>query len=201
MAKDERLWMRFPIDMHRDPKVMRLDDKAFRTFFEMNGEARLEGNDGVFTIEDAEFLWDVRHLETLCVSHPIHPLLHRSEGTYTIVGFDKINRDARYLYVVEWPIGIVKVGIASGSRRWLRFSALGASVVSVREVPASDIRAVEKRVHDLLAAEFPAAFSTAAEASPWLGTNGTGWTECYFVTGADADKVIEGVLSGLVQGR
>ena len=87
MAKDERLWMRFPIDMHRDPKVSRLTDKEFRTFFEMNGEARLEGNDGAFTIEDAEFRWAADVLDALVRSHPTEPLVVKTADSYVLRRF------------------------------------------------------------------------------------------------------------------
>lgn len=84
MAKDERLWMRFPIDMHRDMKVARLSDEAFRVFFAMNGEARLEQNDGVFDKEDAEFRWPATILAELAASHPTEPLVIATADTYTL---------------------------------------------------------------------------------------------------------------------
>lgn len=86
-GKDQRMWMRFPIDMHRDPKVTRLSDAAFRVFFEMNGEARLEGNDGVFAVEDAEFRWPPEHLEALVKSHPREPLVVRDGDSYVLRRF------------------------------------------------------------------------------------------------------------------
>lgn len=89
MAKDERLWMRFPIDMHRDPKVTRLSDKAFRVFFEMNGEARLEQNDGAFTKDDAEFRWPATILAELVGSHPTEPLVVVSGDWYRLRRFAK----------------------------------------------------------------------------------------------------------------
>lgn len=82
--KDERLWMRFPIDMHRDEKVKRLDPAVRWTFIEMNGEARLERNDGIFTVADAEFRWPKSHLDALCASHPEAPLVLRGESHYII---------------------------------------------------------------------------------------------------------------------
>ncbi|MGK0740470.1 hypothetical protein ACSHWG_01075 [Leucobacter sp. Z1108] len=76
--------MRFPIDMHRDVKVQRLTDSQFRTFFEMNGEARLERNDGVFDKDDAEFRWSLDDLEGLCRSHPTSPLVVFEDERYRI---------------------------------------------------------------------------------------------------------------------
>lgn len=89
MAKDERLWMRFPIDMHRDMKVTRLPVEVRWTFFEMNGEARLERNDGVFSHEDAEFRWPVEHLTALVASHPTEPLVVKTPDAYVLRRYAK----------------------------------------------------------------------------------------------------------------
>jgi len=84
MPKDPRLYMTFPIDMHRHPKVSRLPVAVRWTFFEMNGEARLADNDGVFTEAEAEYLFPVKHLQALVSSHPERPLVVREAGTYSI---------------------------------------------------------------------------------------------------------------------
>jgi hypothetical protein len=72
MPRDKRLFMTLPIDMHRHPKMLRLPPEVRWTFVEMNGEARLAGNDGVFAAEDAEFMW---------------PREHRQDDTYVIREF------------------------------------------------------------------------------------------------------------------
>jgi hypothetical protein len=87
MPKDPRLYMTFPIDAHRHPKLMRLDVAVRWTFFEMNGEARIADNDGVFDATEAEFLWPVEHLAALVASHPTRPLVVRSGDTYVIREF------------------------------------------------------------------------------------------------------------------
>lgn len=90
MAKDRRLWMTFPIDFHRHPKIMRLPVNVRWTFVEMNGEARIADNDGVFDAEDAEFHWPAEHLQALMESHPTRPLVIRNaEGQYVIREYAK----------------------------------------------------------------------------------------------------------------
>lgn len=84
MPKDQRLYMTFPNDFHRHPKLVRLPVEVRWTFVEMNGEARIADNDGVFTAEDAEFMWPVEHLNALVGSHPTRPLLVHSGDTYVI---------------------------------------------------------------------------------------------------------------------
>jgi hypothetical protein len=84
MAKDERLWMRFPIDMHRHPLFLKLDPEVRWTFVEMNGEARIARNDGIFQEADAEFMWPVEHLTALVKSHPRRALVLHKDGCYII---------------------------------------------------------------------------------------------------------------------
>lgn len=87
MPKDPRLYMTFPIDAHRHPKLMRLDVAVRWTFFEMNGEARIADNDGVFDATEAEFLWPAEHLAALVASHPTRPLVLREGDSYIIREF------------------------------------------------------------------------------------------------------------------
>jgi hypothetical protein len=87
--KDERLYMTFPIDMHRHPKLTRLSVAAKWAFVEMNGEARIADNDGVFTVEEAEFLWPVEVLDELVRSHPTRPLVQRDGDRYVLREFAK----------------------------------------------------------------------------------------------------------------
>lgn len=87
--KDERLFMTFPNDMHRHPKLTRISVAARWAFIEMNGEARLHNNDGVFSAEDAEFMWSPDLLAELVGSHPSKPLVQRVDDTYVIREFAK----------------------------------------------------------------------------------------------------------------
>jgi hypothetical protein len=84
MPRDKRLYMTFPIDFHRHPKLLRLPVEVRWTFVEMNGEARIADNDGVFEADEAEFMWPVDHLAALCASHPSRPLVVRAGSTYVI---------------------------------------------------------------------------------------------------------------------
>jgi len=86
MPRDRRLYMTFPNDIHRHPKVARLSVEARWAFVEMNGEARLADNDGLFTAEDALYYWSAELLAELCASHPTRPLVvHDGEAnTYLI---------------------------------------------------------------------------------------------------------------------
>jgi hypothetical protein len=87
--KDERLYMTFPIDMPRHPKLTRLSVAAKWAFVEMNGEARIADNDGVFTVEEAEFMWPVEVLDELVGSHPTRPLVERDGDRYVLREFAK----------------------------------------------------------------------------------------------------------------
>lgn len=86
MPRDQRLYMTFPNDFHRHPKLQKLPVEVRWTFVEMNGEARLADNDGRFPAEDAEFMWPREHLDALVASHPTRPLVVREEngGDYVI---------------------------------------------------------------------------------------------------------------------
>jgi hypothetical protein len=85
MPRDQRLYMTFPNDIHRHPKLVRLSVEARWAFIEMNGEARLSDNDGVFTADEALFHWSEAILTELCGSHPTRPLVARDgDGGYRI---------------------------------------------------------------------------------------------------------------------
>lgn len=89
MAKDERLYMTFPNDIHRHPKLSRISVDARWAFVEMNGEARINDNDGVFSVDDAEFMWAPEVLAELVGSHPSKPLVQRVGDTYVIREYAK----------------------------------------------------------------------------------------------------------------
>ena len=83
MPRDQRLYMTFPNDIHRHPKLVRLSVEARWAFIEMNGEARLADNDGLFTAEDALYYWSAELLAELCRSHPTRPLVVHDEAANT----------------------------------------------------------------------------------------------------------------------
>ncbi|MFF7293177.1 hypothetical protein ACFY9N_11665 [Microbacterium sp. NPDC008134] len=89
MAKDERLYMTFPNDFHRHPKLRNQPAEVKWAFVEMNGEARIADNDGRFSAEDAEFLWPAEILDALIGSHPTRPLVLRDGTDYVIREYSK----------------------------------------------------------------------------------------------------------------
>lgn len=100
MPRDKRLYMTFPIDFHRHPKLARLPVDVRWAFVEMNGEARIADNDGMFEAEEAEFLWGRDVLDQLVGSHPSRPLVERVNGGYQIREFaehqqTRADREAR----------------------------------------------------------------------------------------------------------
>lgn len=89
MPRDKRLYMTFPIDIHRHPKLARCSPAAKWTFVEMNGEARIAENDGIFSRAEAEFMWPIEHLDELINSHPTRPLVERSRWKYKIRDYEE----------------------------------------------------------------------------------------------------------------
>lgn len=84
MPRDARLYITLPLDIHRHPKLRDQPAEVKWAFVEMNLEARLADNDGVFSIEDAEFLWPVEILEALVGTHPSRPVVVRTSDSYVL---------------------------------------------------------------------------------------------------------------------
>lgn len=98
MPRDNRLYMTFPIDFWRHPKVARLSDAAFRAFVESNGHSRILESDGRLEADDAEFMWKKDVLEELVNSHPSRPLMVMDGSDYVLRDyaehqFTKADRD------------------------------------------------------------------------------------------------------------
>lgn len=87
--KDSRLYMTFPLDFPGHQKIRRLPVEARWAFVEMNAEARIADNDGIFSAEDAEFLWTRDVLDALVGSHPSRPLVERRGEVYVIREYAK----------------------------------------------------------------------------------------------------------------
>lgn len=116
MPRDKRLWMTFPIDMHRHPKITRLPVTARWAFFEMNGEARMQDNDGIFPAVEAEHEWGKKILDQLVSSHPTRPLVTREGDEYRIRDYaehqqTKADRD-------ELTEKRAEAGKAGAAKRW-----------------------------------------------------------------------------------
>lgn len=89
MPRDQRLYITLPLDIHRHPKLRDKSPAVKWCFVEMNIEARIADNDGVFSIEDAEFLWPRELLDELVRTHPSRPVVLRTEDSYVIREYPK----------------------------------------------------------------------------------------------------------------
>lgn len=89
MPRDSRLYMTFPIDFHRHPKVRALSDAAFRALVESNGESRIAETDGRLEASEAEWLWAKEVLDELVQSHPSRPLMFRDGDAYVIRSYSE----------------------------------------------------------------------------------------------------------------
>lgn len=143
MPKDKRLYMTFPIDVHRHPKIMRLSVEARWCFVELNGEARLADNDGVFDAAEAEYLWPADLLAQLCDSHPTKPLLVRDGDTYVIREYaahqhTKADREALTSKRVE-------AGKVGAAKRWQTDSTPMASAKQVDSKPIASAKQVDSK--------------------------------------------------------
>ena len=132
MPRDTRLYMTFPIDFHRHPKIARLSDAAFRAFVEANGESRIAESDGRIEAEDAEFMWKPDVLAELVTSHPTRPVMLREGTTYVLRDyaehqFTKADRD-------ELREKRAKAGRASADKR----AARAEHVLNGTEHPATE---------------------------------------------------------------
>lgn len=132
MPRDSRLYMTFPIDFHRHPKIRGLSDAAFRAFVEANGESRIAETDGRLEIADAEFLWNPEVLAELVASHPTRPVMLREPDAYVLRDyadhqFTKADRD-------DLHEKRSKAGRASADARRTRVE----QVLSTSEHPATE---------------------------------------------------------------
>lgn len=134
MPRDQRLYMTFPIDFWKHPKVSRLSDAAFRAFVESNGYSRERESDGVLEADDAEFLWSAEALAELVKSHPTRPLMFRNDDSdyvlrdYAEHQFTKADRD-------ELTEKRAKAGRASAAKRQAR----AEHVLNTNQHPATGI--------------------------------------------------------------
>ena len=96
------------------------------------------------------------------------------------------------VYVVAWPeFGVIKVGFSS-VQSTKRFIFSGANVVELFEFESTtDAYHVESWLHDDAHSTLTKAFDRAGElARNLLGSNGSGWRECYRATADDAASLI-----------
>jgi hypothetical protein len=86
-----------------------------------------------------------------------------------------------YVYLVHWPeAGFTKVGFSCDGKRWRPFLRRGGVLLGVIAPADQHASVVEWHMHvDLSAHGVPQRFATSAEATPYLGGSGRGFTECY----------------------
>lgn len=87
MAKDDRIWAKFAVDMPDNPKVLPLSDAAFRCLIEATMYARRMLTDGFLASRLAVAKWGLEVLQELCSNDPDKPSLIEVEGGYLIHDF------------------------------------------------------------------------------------------------------------------
>jgi len=87
MAKDERLWMRFPISFDEDPTIEILSDAAFRAFVSMNGYSRRNDLDGRIPARLALKKWGADVLTEIADARPESPILALDGDDYLLTKY------------------------------------------------------------------------------------------------------------------
>lgn len=104
-------------------------------------------------------------------------------STYVDEGSNVSNAHRRvgHIYIVRWTEArFTKVGVSLNESRWRAFVKRGGELLGVLTEPMPQATVIEGQMHAALvrAGAIPA-FLTKADAAPYLGSNGAGWTECY----------------------
>ena len=86
-----------------------------------------------------------------------------------------------YVYLVHWEQArFTKVGFTTSSRRWQHFVGRGAHLLGVIESSGLAALENERFMHRTLRRRgLLPAFACKADAAPYLGQNGSGYSECY----------------------
>lgn len=87
MAKDDRIWAKFAVDMPDNPKVLPLSDAAFRCLIEATLYSRRLTTDGFLASRLAVAKWGVEVLQELCQNDAEKPSLIEVDGGYLIHDF------------------------------------------------------------------------------------------------------------------
>lgn len=92
------------------------------------------------------------------------------------------------VYIVHWATpGFTKVGFCVDENRWHPYVRRGGRLLGFVNDTERHPTMVELDMHAILVRRrVPRAFDTKADAAPYLGHRGAGWTECYVdVSGRD----------------
>lgn len=84
MAKDDRIWGKFAVDMPDNPKILPLSDKAFRCLIEATLYSRRMLTDGFLASRLAVAKWGVDALQELASNDPERPSLVEVDGGWQI---------------------------------------------------------------------------------------------------------------------
>lgn len=87
MAKDDRIWAKFTVDMPDNPKVLPLSDAAFRCLVEATMYSRRMMSDGFLATRLAVAKWGLEPLQELCTNDTEKPSFVEVEGGYLIHDF------------------------------------------------------------------------------------------------------------------
>lgn len=94
-----------------------------------------------------------------------------------------------HTYVVLWPDGVIKAGIAGDATRWGKFTARGARLVALFAFDrASHAIELETALDGILDSLGVPAFERKQDAEAHLGSGGGGYLECYRLP--DLDRVV-----------
>lgn len=85
-----------------------------------------------------------------------------------------------FVYVVQWPDGVLKVGYASARYRWRTFVCRGAELVQLISFNSyADASSAESSAHEWMRERYNRAFESREEAKVHLG--GGGYLDCYYI--------------------
>ena len=98
---------------------------------------------------------------------------------------------ATHTYVVAWPDGVVKVGIAGDKTRWSKFVSKGAALVMLMTfAKCADAIDAERSIEAKLSELGTPAFASRFDAQAHLGSGGGGYSECYRLGPTNGDALL-----------
>ena len=93
---------------------------------------------------------------------------------------DRPALEGNFVYIVQWPDGVIKAGYASHRKRWRKFIGRHAKLLELYSHPtATAALASEDLIHRWAREWLEPAFTCRQESEQHLGRGGGGFTECY----------------------